>query len=165
MTKLTGKQQAFVNHYLITLNGTEAARLAKYKGNDVTLAAVAYENLRKPHIREEIDKRLAALTMSADEALFRMTQIGRGDLSRYIGFDGNINIEKLKDDGLGYLLKKYKRVKNTTTRKDGSTFENESTEAELYPADTAIERIMRARDMFGSDVGSESNPLHIVVDK
>jgi phage terminase small subunit len=67
--KLTGKQIAFCKHYVsaaVNMNGTEAARRAGYKGNDVTLAAVAYENLLKPQIRADIDKRMAKALSGAD---------------------------------------------------------------------------------------------------
>ncbi len=47
------------------MNGTEAARRAGYKGNDNTLATVAAENLRKPAIRQEIDRRMALLMSNA----------------------------------------------------------------------------------------------------
>ena len=49
--KLTPKQALFVSEYLKTGNGTEAARRAGYKGNDVTLGQVAAENLKKPQIK------------------------------------------------------------------------------------------------------------------
>ena len=57
MSNFTAKQKAFIDNYLICLNGTEAARRAKYKGDDNTLGVVAFENLRKPHIKEEIERR------------------------------------------------------------------------------------------------------------
>ena len=53
----TLKQRAFVTWYVsaeVRGNGTEAARRALYAGNDRTLATVAKENLRKPHMAEEI---------------------------------------------------------------------------------------------------------------
>ena len=53
--KLTVKQQRFVEYY--DGNGVDTARKAGYKGNEVTLASVAYENLRKPHIRAAIEAR------------------------------------------------------------------------------------------------------------
>lgn len=53
MSKLTTKQQAFVDCY--TGNATEAARMAGYKGNLKTLAQVGAENLRKPYILEAIN--------------------------------------------------------------------------------------------------------------
>lgn len=48
--KFTPKQARFIEEYRSTLNGTEAARRAGYKGNDLTLSSVASENLRKPSI-------------------------------------------------------------------------------------------------------------------
>lgn len=60
--RLTRKQETFIAHYVsaaVSMNGTEAARRAGYKGNAATLANVAAENLRKPYISEEIDRRMA----------------------------------------------------------------------------------------------------------
>lgn len=55
--KLSAKQAAFVAAY--AGNGTEAARLAGYKGSDATLAQVASENLRKPDVAAAIEARTA----------------------------------------------------------------------------------------------------------
>lgn len=55
LKKLFPKQQAFVEAY--AGNGTDAARIAGYKGNSNTLASVAKENLRKPHIWAAIQAR------------------------------------------------------------------------------------------------------------
>ena len=68
--KLTPKQALFVSEYLKTGNGTEAARRAGYKGNDVTLCQVGKENLRKPlvaaAIKEKADKRSKRLELEED---------------------------------------------------------------------------------------------------
>ena len=57
---LTQKQLFFVEHYILSGgNGTAAARASGYKGSTATLGAVAYENLQKPHVREEIRRRQA----------------------------------------------------------------------------------------------------------
>lgn len=53
--KLTAKQRKFIEAY--AGNATEAARIAGYKGNAVTLASVAAENLRKPQISAAIKER------------------------------------------------------------------------------------------------------------
>jgi phage terminase small subunit len=62
------------------MNGTEAAKRSGYRGNANTLATVAKENLRKPHIREEIDARLATALAGAgvtvEGTLRRLTVIG-----------------------------------------------------------------------------------------
>lgn len=62
LRKLTEKQRRWVEFYMGEAEGnaTEAARLAKYKGNDVTLAQVGAENLRKPHVQAAIAERVAA---------------------------------------------------------------------------------------------------------
>ena len=57
MAKLTNKQQAFIEEYLIDLNATQASIRAGYS----TSAAkeIGSENLTKPNIKEAIEKRLA----------------------------------------------------------------------------------------------------------
>jgi phage terminase small subunit len=63
--KLTHKQNEFVKEYLINgNNGTLAAIKAKYSKN--TAAEMAYENLNKPHIIEEIEKRQVKIAKKAE---------------------------------------------------------------------------------------------------
>ena len=54
--RFTEKQQRFILAY--DGNATEAARKAGYDGNDVTLGAVGYENLKNPQIKAAIDERM-----------------------------------------------------------------------------------------------------------
>lgn len=54
MTKLTLKQQRFVNAYLRTGNGRQAAQDAGYSGSPHTLEQIASENLRKPEVTTAI---------------------------------------------------------------------------------------------------------------
>lgn len=58
MAGLSDKQHAFVAAYLgpARMNATEAASLAGYAGNRVTLASVGRENLEKPQIKAAIDQ-------------------------------------------------------------------------------------------------------------
>lgn len=57
---LTAKQQAFVDAY--KGNATEAARIAGYKGNDMTLGQVGFENMKKPEIVAAIQARQSKRT-------------------------------------------------------------------------------------------------------
>jgi len=59
--KLTLKQQRFVDAYMGEAKGnaTQAARMAGYRGNAVTLGVVGAENLGKLQIKEAIEKRQA----------------------------------------------------------------------------------------------------------
>lgn len=55
--KLTAKQELFITEYMKDLNATQAAIRAGY--NEKTAKAIGYENLTKPYLKNEIDKRLA----------------------------------------------------------------------------------------------------------
>ena len=55
---LTGKQQLFVEEYLIDLNATQAAIRAGYSVN--TAEAIGFENLRKPKIAQAIAERMGS---------------------------------------------------------------------------------------------------------
>ena len=66
---LTNKQMAFCVWYVsgaVNLNATEAAARAGYKGNRHQLQVIGAENLSKPMIRAEIDKRMAKAMSGAD---------------------------------------------------------------------------------------------------
>ena len=52
--RLTPKQAAFVDEYLVDLNATQAAIRAGYSPN--VAAEQGYDNLRKPHIAEAVAK-------------------------------------------------------------------------------------------------------------
>ncbi len=114
----TDRQLSFVEHYLNTFNGTESARLAKYTGSDNVLGVTAYDNLRKPKIALLIKHRLAAECMSATETMRHLAFMARGvDVTKYVTVEiveddeGNkrqvrsFDIDKLRDDGLGHLIK------------------------------------------------------------
>jgi phage terminase small subunit len=55
---MTTKQAVFVNEYVKDFNGTQAAIRAGYSSK--TANRIATENLSKPVIRDEVDKRLRA---------------------------------------------------------------------------------------------------------
>lgn len=115
--KLTGKQKAFIEAYVMCLNASEAARLAGYAGNDATLGAVGYENLRKPQIKTEIDKLLNERTISADQVRSRLSEHSTADINDFISINEftkqpQIDFQKAKDLGKLHLLKKVKFGKN-----------------------------------------------------
>jgi len=76
---LTGKQAAFVEAYLCCWNATEAARRAGYAGNNGTLNAVGYENLRKPQIKEAISERLQETVTDSNVALAHLWSLATAD--------------------------------------------------------------------------------------
>ncbi len=56
MAKLTPKQKAFIDEYLIDLNATQAAIRAGYSQN--TASRIAIELLNKTHVSEKIQERM-----------------------------------------------------------------------------------------------------------
>lgn len=56
MARLTNKQKKFIDEYLVDLNATQAAIRAGYK--EKAAYRTGAENLRKPQIQEEIQKRM-----------------------------------------------------------------------------------------------------------
>lgn len=79
--KLTLKQQRFIDEYIISGNATQAAIKAGY--SEKTAAVTATENLRKPNIKAELDRRNAeiqsAKTMDMQEVMERLAAMGRGE--------------------------------------------------------------------------------------
>lgn len=130
MSRLTTKQQAFSEAYLETLNATEAARRAKYKGSYATLRSIGSENLTKPNIQEYIEKRLKDMAMSANEVLARLSKQARApDVTEFVQareiydvtFDGekvfvgmglSIDLEAIRKAGLGSQIKKISQTSN-----------------------------------------------------
>lgn len=115
--KLTGKQQAFIDHYLSCgFNATEASRLAGYKGSDTALGVIGHRNLRKAKIAEEISRRLSERVMTAEEALFRISSQAKADASDFITIDedGNpkLDFERAKREGKLHLIKKLYQDRN-----------------------------------------------------
>jgi phage terminase small subunit len=106
---LNDKQKLFIEHYLSCLNATEAARRAGYSPK--TAYSIGSENLTKPEIRAEIDRRVADVAMSADEVLRRLADHARGTLEDFIRFTKNgdtIDLAEAQKAGKLHLLKKYR---------------------------------------------------------
>jgi phage terminase small subunit len=107
MAKLTFKQRAFIEYYLTSWNAAEAARLAGY--SEKSARVIGPENLTKPAVRSEIDRRLQAMSMSADEVLVRLSQQASSTMADFIDVEWGIpkiNLKKAAAAGKLHLLKK-----------------------------------------------------------
>lgn len=146
MCKLTDKQAAFIDHYIMCLNATEAATRAGYQGTYDSLRAIGSHNLTKPKIREEIDHRLKARTMQADEVLYRLNQHAQGlppecfNVS-ILGF--SIDFEKVKELGLTHL------VKDLTYDREGRP------QVKIYDAQSALVQLGKHYALFTDKVKHE----------
>lgn len=149
---LTPKQELFVSEYLQSFNATDAARRAGYEGNDVTLASVGYENLRKPQIAEAISRRLSEAAMGADEVLMRLAQHGRADMGKWMSDDGEIDIAAMKRDKATHLIHKVERTERSGETKDGGTWSHVTAKVELHPAQAALGLLGKHHKLFADKV-------------
>lgn len=134
---LNDKQKLFIEHYLTCLNATEAARRAGYSLK--TASSIGYENLRKPEIAEEIQRRVAEVAMSSDEVLRRLADHARGTLEDFIKFkkDGDtIDLAEAQKAGKLHLLKKVR------VDKDGGVT------IELHDPQAALVQLGRYHGLF-----------------
>jgi phage terminase small subunit len=148
---LTDLQRAFINEYfLCNFNGVEAAGKAGYKGNYSTLAAIASENLKKPKIRDEIDRRMSEHAMRANEAISRLAAMARGDLGDLLKEDGTFDFAEAKKRGVTYLIKEYERIEE-----DGKV----RTKLKLEDRQSAINTIIKELRL---DAGKPTDRTEIV---
>ena len=159
----TDKERLFVEKYFeLGLNGAKAARAAGYSAKSAR--NIAYENVTKPHIRAEIERRLRELAMGPDEVLARLADHGRGDMRDFIGK----STTALARHPQGNLIKKIKRTVTTHTDKDGETYTEEKIELELYDAQSALNLLGRHHKLFTDKhehTGKDGEPLIISITK
>lgn len=99
---------AFVDHYLETWNAAEAARRAGY--SDKTARSIGHENLTKPDIAAEIQRRVDERTLTANEVLVRLGEQARAEYSAYLMPEGMVDFARLIADGKGHLVKGIKET-------------------------------------------------------
>lgn len=157
--KCTIKQQLFSEYYAECLNGTQAAQLARYKGNDAALAVVGSQNIRKSNVRAYIDELLAAKKLSLPEVLARISDHATGSMADFLetgdleGFN-TINLRKAREAGKLHLLKS---VKISRTLQGGSIA------IELYSASSAHDKLMKHYGQYQErvDLTSGGEPFDI----
>jgi len=161
---LSPKQLAFVEAYLTTWNGAEAARLAGY--SEHTAREQASRLLTNVNVQAAIQARLAELKMSADEVLVRLTDHARGSLAPFLRRtpDGDLRGFDLSDEQPLHLLQK---ISITTRRlKDDET--EEKVALELHPVQGALTLLGKHHKLFTDKVehtGKDGQPLFKVYEK
>lgn len=92
MTKLTAKQQAFVDEYLIDLNATQAAIRAGY--SEKTARQIGEENLSKPDIaaavQKAMDERSRKTGINAENVLGEIGKLAFADIRKVFDENGRL---------------------------------------------------------------------------
>lgn len=142
MAKLTPKQRKFIDEYFACgMNATEAAKRAGY--SEDTAFVIGYENLRKPYIRDEIERLFQENTLSAKEVLARLSEQGRADMADVTDDNGLLDFRKAKAAGKTALIKSIKQT--TITTEDSETH---IIEVKLHDAQRALEVVGKYHKLF-----------------
>ena len=149
MAKMTAKQQRFCDEYLIDLNATQAAIRAGY--SEKTAAVIANENLRKPYIKEYIEKRMAEkekeLIADQDEVMRYLSAVMRREHKESVVVTLQNKTEKwVKDEETGKLKKQ------TITEESPAVVE---IPAKLSDANKAAELLGRAYGLYKDKVEAD----------
>lgn len=152
--ELTEKQRRFVERYCVHFNGAKACREAGY--SEDTARFTASENLTKPNIIDAINERLRALSMSAEEATKRLTDMGRGSIESFLDIneDGKVIVNLSTDEArenLG-LIKKIKQIKKEFS--DGAIIEI-TNEIELHDSKDVILNLLKMHGKFNLKTETE----------
>ncbi len=160
VTTLTPKQQKFRDFYLIHLNATEAARLAKYSHPNKR----GPELLKNAQIAAAIEESLKELAMSAGEVLTRLSEHARSDIGEFLDLEGNLDLKLMKDSGMTRLVKKLNTSKASGTSPKGGDWERETVTLEMHDAQAALVQLGRYHKLFTDnvDVTSGNKPILII---
>ena len=98
---MTKKQKRFVEEYLIDLNATQAAIRAGYSPD--TAGSIGAENLKKPEIKNRIDKAMAERSrrtgINQDRVLQELARIGFAKITDVVDPDtAQIRPDASEDD-------------------------------------------------------------------
>lgn len=143
---LTDKQQAFVNEYFLCgFNQTEAYRRAGYRGTYKVLASNAWRLMENEKVSAEIQRRMSEYAMTANEALSRLANQARGDLSNLLNDQGEFDFKRARQRGQTAIIKKLKHRRSIrhTSDDEADVIEDEHFEIELYDAQAAQLAILK----------------------
>lgn len=125
--ELNEKQKAFCDHYIKTLNATEAAILAGYSKK--TARSIGAENLTKPYIKDYIELQLAkmeeARIADATEVLQYLTGVMRGEIRDQFDLDASLQDRTKAAELLGKRYKLFIDKQEITGKVEGVTILND----------------------------------------
>lgn len=153
MAKLTAKQKRFVEEYLCDLNATAAAIRAGYSSK--TAYSIGEENLKKPEIKNAIDKAMAERSrrtgINQDRVLRELAKVAFVNLADVINMDeATIRGDANREDTAAIASVKVKRI---------PTENGDITEREVKTYDK-----LKALELLGKHLGMFKDKLDVNLD-
>lgn len=150
------KRQKFIEEYFkCNMNGTQAAKNAGY--SEATAYSQANRLLKNVEIRAEIDRRLKAMQIGADEVLTRLSQHATGTLRYFVTPLGEIDLTTPEAQAHFHLLKK---VRRTEARNGDVTIE-----IEVHDPQAALVHVGKYHKLFVDRTemtGKDGEPIIIL---
>lgn len=131
----------FVNEYLKFFNATRAAIAAGY--SEKTAYSQGHDLLKKPEIALRVRERLTEAAMSADEVLYHLAEIARGDMNDLVDNNGNPDMSAARKAGKTRIIKKIRQRSITSEENDIN-----ETEIEAHDRLKALELLGKAHKLF-----------------
>lgn len=167
MAKLTAKQKAFVNEYLVDLNATQAAIRAGYSPK--TAYRTGADNLRKPQIQDELQKAMKEREKRTEinqdfvlKELFAIANANGIDFAQVVEEPLIVNGSYVMNPDTGEL-KKHEVVKITPT--DKLPEEKQKAISNIKETRNGIEvnthDKVRALELLGKHLGMFSDTLRL----
>lgn len=138
---LSAKHEAFITEYLKCFNATQAAINAGYSENSA--GVTGHRLLKDANISASIREKMAEHAMSAEEVLYHLTMIARGDIDAVTDDHGNLDKARARALGMTGLIKKIKQRSITTEESD-----IHEAEIEVYDRLKALELLAKYHDLI-----------------
>lgn len=163
---MTTLQERFVDEYLLDYNGAAACRRAGYSKE--TARQEAYKLLKNEEVKKAIRERLDAFSMSAEEAVQRLTDWGRGSFKPFVSEDEEfglvLDLKQRSAKRHLHLIRKIKQTKKVFTSETCPDYTEYTTEIELHDAKDAVDKIAKIRGLY-IDKGDSGTSVHLHFDK
>ena len=140
--QLTLKQQLFIEHYIVTRDRVESARMAGYSGDVPALRVQAHQLLINPSIRAALEVRLKPFILSANQVLTGLSEIADNDIAQVFESDGSFDLQKAKARGVSKFIKSIARDPKT----------GEVTKVEVYSAHEAYRDMGKFHSLFPTQI-------------
>lgn len=132
---LSEAHKRFVDSYVHCLNYRKAYQDAYPLANTDSARTNGSDLAAKPEVKEAIKERLALYVRDKSETLQRIFQLIDYDLSNYLNNELKVDVKKLNEDGLGWIIKGVKQMKF-------------GTEIVLMDKDRALENLAKIQQLF-----------------
>ncbi len=156
---LKAKQELFVSEYLKCFNATKAAKVAGYK--ETSARQQGSKLLTNPDIASRVQERLREAAMQADEVLYHLAEIARGDMNDLVDKSGKPDINAARENGKTRLIKK---IRTVDQKSEVSSYKE--TEIEGHDRLKALELLGKHHKLFTEKqeiTGEDGKPIPVFI--